>query len=58
MKNFKKISREQLKNVQGAGSLPQCPVGYIYRCEAVGVCDEISGQDDCACGCVVKPVRP
>ena len=55
MKNLKKISREQLKEVQGGVTpFPQCPYGYTYKCEAVGVCDETTGQDDCLCGCVPR----
>lgn len=54
MKNLKKITREQLKEVQGGGSVPQCRVGYIYRCEAVGQCDETQDLYDCVCGCVPR----
>lgn len=56
MKNLKKISREQLKEVKG-GAAPLCKVGYIYMCGAIGVCDDNTGQEDCLCGCRprVKP---
>lgn len=53
MKNLKKVSREQLKQVKGGGA-PRCKVGFIYRCDSVGVCDELTGLEDCLCGC--KPV--
>ncbi|WP_410470240.1 bacteriocin-like protein [Chryseobacterium sp. FH2] len=58
MKNLKKISREQLKQVQGGSSVPQCQIGYIYKCDSFGICDETTGQDDCVCGCVPKVVLP
>ncbi|SHF25715.1 bacteriocin-like protein [Chryseobacterium takakiae] len=52
MKNLKKISREQLKQVKGAGpDLPACPVGYFWKCEANGVCDETFDEWNCFCGC-------
>ncbi len=60
MKNLKKISREQLKQVKGAGpNVPACPRGYLWRCEAIGVCDEVFDQWDCLCGCYpVDPIHP
>ncbi len=57
MKNLKKISRDELKSVLGGSSTPQCPIGYIYRCEAVGVCDPIFDQYDCVCGCIPRVKR-
>ncbi|WP_223559190.1 bacteriocin-like protein [Chryseobacterium lathyri] len=56
MKNLKKVSREQLKQVNGGSGTPRCKIGFIYRCDAIGVCDELSGLEDCLCGC--KPVIP
>jgi len=58
MKNLKKISREQLRQVKGAGGVPNCKVGYIYKCESYGVCDDLTGQDDCLCGCRPVVVHP
>ena len=55
MKNFKKISREQLKQVRGAGAIPNpttCSKGYIYMCQAEGASFPEQGIWDCACGCV------
>ncbi len=57
MKNFKKLTREDLKNVAGGGSVPNCPVGYIYMCQAVGACFPEQDIWDCACGCVPR-IRP
>ncbi len=51
MKNLKKISRNQLKQVKGGDSTPVCGPGLYYVCEAVGQCDEISGVEDCLCAC-------
>ena len=62
MKNLKKISREQLKGVKGAGPgplpLPICPVGYYLRCEAIGVCAPEYDQYDCACQCIILDRTP
>ncbi|MCT2562640.1 bacteriocin-like protein [Chryseobacterium herbae] len=52
MKNLKKISREELKQLKGGGpNVPTCPRGAIWRCEALGICDENFDQWDCLCGC-------
>ncbi|AZA83495.1 hypothetical protein C1637_15455 [Chryseobacterium lactis] len=54
MKNFKKISREQLKQVAGGGpsgpGVGNCRVGYIYLCKAEGICDD--DKTECVCLCV------
>ena len=54
MKNLKKISREQLKEVKGAGIPGQitCKPGYVYRCDAEGACIPEQNIWDCLCGCV------
>lgn len=57
MKNLKKISREQLRKIQGGDTPPQCRVGYIYICNAVGACIPEADMYDCVCGCVPR-VRP
>lgn len=53
MKNLKKISRDGLKSVLGGGNMPPiCRIGFIYRCDAIGVCAPEYDQYDCICGCV------
>ncbi|MGG5207534.1 bacteriocin-like protein [Chryseobacterium sp. MIQD13] len=52
MKNLKKLTRENLKQVQGGTTIPHCPPRMIYRCEAVGVCAPEFDQYDCVCGCI------
>ncbi|UHO39862.1 hypothetical protein H5J24_07440 [Chryseobacterium capnotolerans] len=51
MKNLKKITRDSMKSIKGAGPT-FCRVGYIYMCASIYEC--IPEQDiwDCACGCV------
>ncbi|WP_409193516.1 bacteriocin-like protein [Chryseobacterium sp. SG20098] len=39
MKNLKKIIRDQMKNVQGAGTPITCPAKYYLKCESIYVCD-------------------
>ncbi|WP_157676776.1 bacteriocin-like protein [Chryseobacterium sp. T16E-39] len=53
MKNFKKISRENLKAIKGAG-VPEgvCQPGYKYICEATGICGP---EPDAACNCYCIP---
>ena len=54
MKNFKKISREELKHVKGSGpsgpGIGHCRAGYMYICFAEGICDDDTME--CICGCV------
>lgn len=52
MKNFKKISREQLKQVQGGFVIPVCAPKYRLVCTSVEQCDE--GQPNCSCSCVLR----
>lgn len=52
MKNFKKISREQLKQVQGGFVIPVCPPKYRLICTSVEICDE--DQPNCSCSCVLR----
>ncbi|RQO40422.1 hypothetical protein DBR39_05595 [Chryseobacterium sp. KBW03] len=59
MKNFKKLTRDNLKDISGgAGPIPHCRVGYIYMCQAEAACFPDQDIWDCACGCVpvTKPV--
>lgn len=51
MKNLKKIARNEMKSIKGAGPT-YCRVGYIYRCDSIYVCDPDQGIYDCICGCV------
>jgi len=57
MKNLKKISRNQLKQVNGGAGVPNCKIGYIYMCGAMGICDDNTGEDDCLCICrpIIRP---
>ncbi|MDR6369879.1 MULTISPECIES: bacteriocin-like protein [Chryseobacterium] len=52
MKNLKKITRDQMKNVQGAGTPITCPAKYYLKCESIYVCDPDQGIYDCVCSCV------
>lgn len=56
MKNFKKISRENLKTIKGGG-VPEgiCKPGYKYMCEATGICGP---EEDAACNCFCIPIIP
>ncbi|MGE8555828.1 bacteriocin-like protein [Chryseobacterium jejuense] len=51
MKNLKKITRDSMKSIKGAGPT-YCRVGYIYRCESIYECHPEQDIWDCACGCV------
>ncbi|WP_167025014.1 bacteriocin-like protein [Chryseobacterium sp. Tr-659] len=52
MKNFKKISREQLKQVNGGG-IGNCKPQYKWVCEATGICGP---ESDAACNCYCVPI--
>ncbi|BAP32064.1 anaerobic ribonucleoside-triphosphate reductase large subunit [Chryseobacterium sp. StRB126] len=49
MKNLKKISRDQLKQVKGGAGY--CKPGYKYICYDIGICDPSLGEY-CSCECV------
>ncbi|SFN15677.1 hypothetical protein SAMN05421594_1428 [Chryseobacterium oleae] len=54
MKNFKKISRESLKAIKGGGGRDGiCKPGYMYVCEATGICGP---EPDAACNCYCIPI--
>ncbi|UKB81196.1 bacteriocin-like protein [Chryseobacterium sp. MEBOG07] len=54
MKNFKKISRDQLKQVNGGGGRDGiCKPQYIWVCEATGICGP---ESDAACNCYCIPI--
>ncbi|VEH21171.1 Uncharacterised protein [Chryseobacterium nakagawai] len=57
MKNLKKITRDSMKSIKGAGPT-YCRVGYIYRCDSIYECNPDMDIWDCVCGCVpvTKPV--
>ncbi|SHK10006.1 bacteriocin-like protein [Chryseobacterium polytrichastri] len=50
MKNFKKISREELKKVNGGAD--KCGPGFILKCDSFGQCDSSTGLEDCICICI------
>lgn len=52
MKNLKKISRDQLKQVNGG--VGACSPGYVFRCPSIDICDPEHGFDNCPCGCYPK----
>ncbi|WP_409515112.1 bacteriocin-like protein [Chryseobacterium oranimense] len=52
MKKFKKLSRENLKAIKGAGNPIVCPAKYYLKCESIYVCDPDQGIYDCLCSCV------
>ncbi|WP_164975756.1 MULTISPECIES: bacteriocin-like protein [unclassified Chryseobacterium] len=53
MKNLKKVSREQLKAVQGGGIMdyPKCGPKTQLRCYSIEYCDP-EFTDGCPCVCV------
>lgn len=56
MKNFKKISRDQLKQVNGGGGgRENCKPQFMWVCEATGICGP---ESDAACNCYCIPIVP
>lgn len=56
MKHLKKISRDQLKKVKGGDNRDGiCRPGYMYVCDAVGICGP---EEDAACNCYCFPIIP
>ncbi|WP_172616992.1 MULTISPECIES: hypothetical protein [unclassified Chryseobacterium] len=54
MKNLKKISRDQLKQVAGGGNRDGiCKPQYMWVCEATGICGP---ESDAACNCYCVPI--
>ncbi|WP_410492524.1 bacteriocin-like protein [Chryseobacterium sp. 52] len=53
MKSFKKISRENLKSIQGGGQIGVCKPTYMLVCEATGICGP---EEDAACNCYCIPI--
>lgn len=54
MNNFKKISREGLKQVNGGGGMDGvCKPHYKLICEATGICGP---EPDAACNCYCVPI--
>lgn len=51
MKNFKKISRENLKAIKGGVSV--CKPQFMLICEATGICGP---ESDAACNCYCVPI--
>jgi hypothetical protein len=49
MKNFKKISRENLKAIKGG--IGFCKAGYMYFCDDISICDPEIGVP-CNCYCI------
>jgi len=54
MKNLKKVSREQLKQIKGGAIGGICAPGYYLQCLSVGQCDEAQDLFECSCHCVPK----
>ena len=56
MKNFKKLSRENLRAINGnGGGRENCKPQYMWMCEATGICGVEPGAE---CNCYCIPIVP